>query len=227
MARTLNPTSHAVRRDAFLDAAMRLIQTRGYEQMSVQTLLDELDASRGAFYHYFDSKQALLDAVVDRMADQALASLDPLLSDPTVPALRKLEGIFQGLAAWKAERKEFVLALMQVWLSDDNAIVREKYRRGVLPRLAPLLAAVIRQGRAEGVFTPTSADEAARVLVALLQGAGEAATDLFVDRQARRIPMEVVERFFAGYTEAVERILGLPAGTITFADEPTIRMWFE
>ena len=63
MARTLNPTLHTVRRDAFLDVAQRLVQTKGYEAMSVQDVLDELEASKGAFYHYFDSKQALLEAV--------------------------------------------------------------------------------------------------------------------------------------------------------------------
>ena len=61
MARTVNATVYAVRRDAFIDAAQRLIQAKGYEQMSIQDVLDELDASTGAFYHYFDSKAALLD----------------------------------------------------------------------------------------------------------------------------------------------------------------------
>ena len=69
MARTLNPAAHAVRRDAFVDAAQRLIQAKGYEEMSIQDVLDELGASRGAFYHYFDSKAALLEAVVERMVD--------------------------------------------------------------------------------------------------------------------------------------------------------------
>jgi AcrR family transcriptional regulator len=66
MARTLDPAAHALRRDAFVDAAQRLIQAKGYEQMSLQDVVDELDASRGAFYHYFDSKVALLEAVVRR-----------------------------------------------------------------------------------------------------------------------------------------------------------------
>src|SRR2546430_3217796 len=62
MARTLNVAVHTVRKEAFIDAAQRLMQAKGYEQMSVQDVLDELGASRGAFYHYFDSKQALLEA---------------------------------------------------------------------------------------------------------------------------------------------------------------------
>ena len=66
MARTVNATLRTVRRDAFLDVAQRLVQTKGYEAMSIQDVLGELEASKGAFYHYFDSKQALLQAVVER-----------------------------------------------------------------------------------------------------------------------------------------------------------------
>ena len=65
MARILNLAVHTVRREAFVEAAQRLMQSRGYQQMSIQDVLDELQASRGAFYHYFDSKQALLEAVID------------------------------------------------------------------------------------------------------------------------------------------------------------------
>src|SRR6478735_1597509 len=103
MARTVNATLRTVRRDAFLDVAQRLVRTKGYEAMSIQDVLDELEASKGAFYHYFDSKQALLEAVVVRFADDAIATLSPILGDPNLPALRKLEGIFAGIARWKAE----------------------------------------------------------------------------------------------------------------------------
>src|SRR5579872_4074269 len=53
--RTVNPMLHTVRREAFVDVAQHLIQTRGYEAMSIQDVLDAVGASRGAFYYYFDS----------------------------------------------------------------------------------------------------------------------------------------------------------------------------
>ena len=34
MARTLDPAAHALRRDAFVDSAQRLMQAKGYEEMS-------------------------------------------------------------------------------------------------------------------------------------------------------------------------------------------------
>src|SRR3981189_498410 len=140
MARTVNAPLHSVRRDAFLDVAQRLVQTKGYEGMSVQDVLDDLEASKGAFYHYFDSKQALLEAVVDRFADGAMASVAPILNDPNLPAIKKLERLFAGIAGWKAERKDLVLAIIEVWNSDSNAIVREKLRRLTVRLMVPLLS---------------------------------------------------------------------------------------
>ena len=70
--RTVNVKAHASRRDEFIDAGQKLIQTRGYEQFSIEDLLAEVGASKGAFYHYFGSKQALLEAIVDRLVTNAL-----------------------------------------------------------------------------------------------------------------------------------------------------------
>ncbi|MEA2629062.1 MAG: hypothetical protein QOJ10_1522 [Chloroflexota bacterium] len=226
MARTLNATLHTVRRDAFLDVAQRLVQTKGYEAMSIQDVLDELEASKGAFYHYFDSKQALLEAVVDRFADSGVAALGPILDDPDLPTLRKLEGIFAGIARFKAERKELVLGIMEVWNSDANAIVREKLRRMTERIMVPLLSGVISQGIDEGVFEVDSPEETARVLVSLMQGFGQQASDQFIARQAGTISFEEVVRSVAANTRAFERILGVPKGALTLTDEPTLRFWF-
>ena len=226
MPRTVNATLHTVRREAFLDVAQRLVQTKGYETMSIQDLLDELDASKGAFYHYFDSKQALLEAVVERFADSGIAALSPVLDNADLPALRKLEGIFSGIARFKAERKELVLRIMEVWNSDGNAIVREKLRRLTERIMIPLLSVVIRQGIGEGVIDAVSPDETATVLVSLMQGFGQQASDQFIARQAGTISFEVVQRSVAANTRAFERILGVPEGSLTLTDEPTLRFWF-
>jgi AcrR family transcriptional regulator len=226
MPRTLNPEAHALRRDAFVDAARRLIQAKGYEQMSIQDVLDDLGTSKGAFYHYFGSREDLLEAVVERMADDVVASLTPITSDARLAPLEKLEQVFAGLAAWKAEQKDLMLVVLGIWLSDHNAIVREKLRRASATRLVPLLAAIIRQGSAEGQFTATCAEDAARIVATLFQGAGDVFGELFVARQAGAVPFEAVERTFASYTEAVERILGAPAGSVTIADRPTLLFWY-
>lgn len=227
MARTLDPAAHALRRDEFVDAAQGLIQSRGYEQMSVQDVLDELGASKGAFYHYFDSKESLLGAVIERMTDGAVAMLTPMVADPGLTATEKLQGVFSGIAQFKNERRELLLAIIQTWISDDNAIVREKFRRVAVRRLAPLLTAVVRQGLAEGAFTAGPPEAVARVLMSMILGANEAATELFVARQANVVSFEVIERTLAAYADAFERILGARAGSLPITDEATLRLWFD
>ena len=194
--------------------------------MSIQDVLDELEASKGAFYHYFDSKQALLEAVVERFADVAIAELAPVLHDPNLPALRKLEKFFAGIARRKAEQKDLVLAIIEIWNSDGNAIVREKLRRLTVSRMVPLLSAVIEQGTDEGVFHVASPDETAAVFVSLMLGFQELANDYFIARQAGTITFAVVQRSVASFTEAFERILGVPKGSLTLTDEPTLHFWF-
>ena len=227
MGRTLDPEMHAVRREAFVDTALGLIQTKGYEQLSVQEILGGVGASKGAFYHYFDSKAALLESVIERMADDATATLMPVVSDPNLSALQKLEGVFSGIARWKGERTELVLAVLRVWFTDDNAIVREKFRQGSVTRLAPLLTTIVEQGQAEGQFTTGSASDVARVLVSLIQGANDAAVELYFARLADTVSFEDVERRLDTYRQAFERILGLPAGSFTVVDRRTLHQWFD
>jgi AcrR family transcriptional regulator len=226
MPRTLDPAAHALKRDAFIDVAQRLIQTKGYEQMSIEGILGELDASKGAFYHYFDSKEALLAAVVDRIVDAGIAAIAPVAADPDLGALAKLSGLFASLAQWKGERSDLMIELVRVWVSDANAVVRDQMRSGSQARLTPLLAKIIRQGKAEGVFTITSPDHTAGVLVAMLLGTNETASRLFLARQVGAVTFEDVERTFAAHAEAFERVLGLAPGSWPSLDAQTMHFWF-
>jgi AcrR family transcriptional regulator len=231
MPRTLNPVAHAIRRDAFLDVTERLIRTRGYEQMTVQDVLDELGTSKGAFYHYFDSKAALLAAVIERMVETATRTVEPLAADPQVSAVRKLEGVFSGIAQWKSEQPELqpdvISALMRTWFSDENTIVRDQLRRSTAMRLTPLLVAIVRQGQMEGTFSVSSAEGSAGVLVALVLGLSETATQLFLDRQDGLVQFEEVECRLSAYMDALERVLGLPAASLAIGDQAALRLWFD
>jgi AcrR family transcriptional regulator len=227
LARTLDPAAHAVKRDAFLDAAQRLIERKGYEAMSVQEVLEDVSTSKGAFYHYFDSKADLLDGVVARMVDAALLSVEPVVRDPHLPATAKLRAVFAGIAAFKTERKELVLGLIETWVSDPNAVVREKFRRVVVARMTPMLATIIREGQAQGTFVVGSPEDTARVFVAFILALNQSATELYLARHAGEISLDDVRRAFDAQVEAMERILGAPSGTITIIDDALLHEWFD
>jgi AcrR family transcriptional regulator len=227
VARTVNVAERAIRRDAFVDAAQRLIQAKGYDRMSIQDVLDDLDASRGAFYHYFDSKAALLEAVIDRMVEAGIARFGPAIDDPGRTAIEKFGAFFADIAEYKAEHRALIFGFMRVWLSDENAVVREHFRRSLVGRVEPLMTPIVRQGVAEGVFTVASPDAAARVLVSLLQGMNEDITGLFLALDAGDVSIDHIQHRLDAYVDAFERILGAPPGSLPFADSSLLQTWHE
>ena len=88
------------------------------------------------------------------------------------------------------------------------------------------LAAIVRQGVDEGLFTTAMPDETATVLVAMLQGYQDLAAEQFIGRQAGRVTLDVVRRTYAAINEAFERILGIASGSLTLMDDATLHFWF-
>jgi len=226
MARIIKEEEYAGKRNAILDVAQRLIYTKGYEQMTIQDMLDDLQISKGAFYHYFDSKQAVLEALVERMGEEAVQLLLPIVHDPVLPALDKFQRYLATLNRWKVGQKAFFLALLRVWFTDDNAIVRQKLRATAIREIAPLLTEIIRQGIQEGVMTTTFPDQVGEVIASLAQDAGETIGVLLLSFDPERDDMQRVERTVAVYTDAFERVLGVPAGSLTLVDDQTLKEWF-
>jgi AcrR family transcriptional regulator len=225
MARVVNEAAFASRRDEFLDVAQRLLEVKGYEQLSVHEVLTEVGASKGAFYHYFSSKQALLEAVIERMAGRAAAHLAAVVEEPRLPALDKLQHFFAALAGWKVQRRDLLVALLRVWISDDNAMMRQKTRQSIADRIAPLLAGIISQGVDEGVFTAAHPEEHGRVVVSLIQDLNDRLAELFLDHASSRGDLQQARRTVAAYTDALERILGAPTGTVTLVDVAILNRW--
>jgi AcrR family transcriptional regulator len=225
VARTVDIAAHIVRREAFVSAAARLFQVKGYEQTSIQEVLEAVGASRGAFYHYFESKAALLDAVVELIVLEAMGSAERL--DATgLTAVERLRALVDGIASWKSEHVELSLAVAETWLSDHNALVRERFRRLVAARLTPKLATIVRQGVAEGTFVARDADCTAQVLVALWLSLNITATELFLASRAGVVAFEEVVHTVDGYLDAFDRVLGARPGTFPRPDPEALRPWF-
>src|SRR5712691_3483851 len=194
MARMVNEAVHASRRNAILDATQRAIESKGYEQMAISEILGELHISSGAFYHYFDSKPALLFALVERMGDQVVQLVLPIVHDPTLGALDKLQRFFATLDREKLAHKEFVLAYLRVWYADENAIVRHKLYIARVKRFTPWLEEIIRQGTREGVLTTPYPDQAARMVISLQEDLGYATVELLLSGERSPDDLPRLER---------------------------------
>jgi AcrR family transcriptional regulator len=228
MGRVVKQAEYAARRKQILDVAQRLVmETKGYEGMAIQDVLDELGISKGAFYHYFDSKAALLEALIERLAEEALPMFIQLVEAPGLTALDKLQRFFELSGRWKTARKDYLMALLRSWYADENALLRVKLRTAYPQRVSPLLTALIDQGIREGTLSTPRPEQAAAVVLSLIAELGDAFAQLLLQPSAKGRSLEEMECLTAAYTDAVEHVLGAPAGSLTLVDRETIQVWLE
>lgn len=231
MARTIKHEERESKRNEILDAAQRFVYTRGYEQMSIQDILDELKISKGAFYHYFDSKQALLEGLIDRLREISEREIIPKVQALTLPAKDKLQFLMRESGQWKTEHRDYLLSLLRIWYHDDNAIVRQKSTASMMDWITPLMADIIAQGAREGAFTAPSPRAVADVILTLMLGLGDAMSRQILalkpdDTPATRAAaVSRMEAMLATYTEAIERVVGLSGGSFVLMDGKMLRLW--
>jgi AcrR family transcriptional regulator len=222
MARTINELDYAARRDAILTAAYRLIASKGYQQMTVQDLLDDLAISKGAFYHYFDSKPALLDAFIDRVIKTYEAQLAPILAAAGQPPPDRLRRALVLMAGAKICDTAFLSAL-RVLYSDDNAVVLQRSRAAGIRRFGSLLAPVLAEGADRGEFRVDRPEPVAAALVTLVHDLVDATGRLLLDHA----DWPAVDAVVSVYTEIVERTLGVPAGSMELLDRDQLEQWIK
>lgn len=231
MARTIKEEAYMARRAEILDAAQRLVFTRGYERMTIQDILAAVGISSGAFYHYFDSRPALLDALIERMQEQGEQPLLDITHDPQLTAIAKLQGYFSAIDQARVSHQRVVVDMLRAWYTDENAVVRQKVDAAMNARRAPLLNAIVAQGIREGVFSFPYPGRAGEVILSLLQGmsTAHAMQLLSLDRAAPgRTSEALVEDILTTYTAyitAIERVLGAPAGSFSQFDPEAVRAW--
>jgi AcrR family transcriptional regulator len=233
MPRVVIEEDYIARRNEILDVARKLVYTKGYEQMSIQDILDELKLSNGAFYHYFDSKPALLEALIDRMGDEAELTIFPLLDDPTLPALEKLQRYFNVAVQWKSAQKDYMLALLRVWYSDDNSIIRQKIFAKMRNRVSPAFTRVIRQGIREGTLSTLYPEQATEITLYLILGLGDKFGEVILGHEMGKSLLSAEEKFriineaVIAYTDALERVLGASSRSMQLMDADSIRVWID
>lgn len=231
MARTLKEEEYTERRNEILDAAQRLIYTKGYEQMTIQDIQSALGISKGAFYHYFDAKSTLLTAMVERMMQSIDQLMQPLLADESLGALAKFERFFDTTARWKAAQKDYLLPLLGIWYADENAIVRQKLMDTGYQWLAPHLAVIIAQGVREGVMDVPAPAAVSQVLVGLLENMGTSIARSLLElgenstAEQRREFLRQMQETVDAHTRAIERVLGAPAGSLCLIEIDTLQEW--
>ncbi len=100
-------------RDRVIDAALRAFGTRGYETTSLDALATELGIRKQSILYYFNSKEVLLDAVIDEAGDEMTASLERALAGPA-QGWERVDAVVRSVFRLAARRPELLGLLREV-----------------------------------------------------------------------------------------------------------------
>lgn len=214
-----------VRYNEILDCAQSLFYTLGYEQTSIQMIIDEVGIAKGTFYHYFHSKEDLLDAVTKRMLDKSLEILTPILEDDQLNSLEKFKKFINHLSNWKLENISFFKEVMKVYYQEENALFREKIKLATIHFAVPMLSQIIRQGIKEGEFETDDPELAAEIIIEMGQPLSRNIADLMMSSEQSDDNMAIIKKKIIGYQTAIERILYAQPGSLQFIDLEQLEKW--
>lgn len=154
-------------RTKIMDSAVKLFSTRGFNAASVDEICDEAGSSKGAFYHHFESKQALFIALLDnwlQTIDNAVeASKDKTAPETFLQMTEAFPYIFETAGNGLPMFLEF-------WLqaSRDKTI----WEASIAPyrRYHKYFTSLIKKGVDEGSFVEVDPELASRMIVATAMG---------------------------------------------------------
>jgi AcrR family transcriptional regulator len=209
----------------FLDTAQQLFFTKGYAQTSVQAIIRAVGVAKGTFYHYFDSKTDILEAIIERIAEQITMMLQRIVEDSTLSPQAKLEQFFTQSNQWKVMRKEQLLETGRAIYMDENVLLRERLLRVQTVSFVPMIAQIIEEGVSNRVFDVTHPAEVAELIIVMVRVLGESIVRLLLE-QDDNITLEQIHRQIQTCNRSVERVLGMTSGNLTLIDQDAIDAWF-
>jgi AcrR family transcriptional regulator len=160
LARTNN--HYGEKRNELLIKLWDIFMCHGYENTTLSLIIKEIGISKGAFYHYFPTKEACADAAVDMYAKACFKEISPQIED-NILADEKLKKLILACSMLFQKNKKNIENIN----SPSNTIFHQKLMVALVKELAPLYANVISQGVEENIFNTKYPLETAEMILTL------------------------------------------------------------
>ncbi len=154
-------------RSRILESAIKLFSKCGYNKASVDDICAEARISKGAFYHHFESKQALFLALLDgwlQIIDNAIEAS----KEKTAPeTFMQMTEAFPYLFETANDRLPLIL---EFWLQASRD--KKVWEASIAPyrRYHKYFTSLIKKGVEEGSFVAVDPELASRMIVATAMG---------------------------------------------------------
>lgn len=152
-----------VRRNELMDIAEQLFAEKGYDHTSPRDIIRKAGVAQGTFYHYFRSRDDLVQAIIIRHFERCIQYADCVVADEKLNAAEKTRRIFDAFSNLSVQKAQFGMHAYE-----ESQISNHKdYHIYVREHFLPLMQQVIRQGIEEGTFKVMFPEETAGYLLAI------------------------------------------------------------
>lgn len=180
--------------------------------------MERAGVSKGGFYHHFTAKDDLLEALGESMAAESVARLQPALEQDGLDAVARMNAVLADARQLKVKDAAAIRAAFDAVFKPENIVLYHRLNRAVGKVMVPLFARILRQGKDEGLFRIGDPVTTAEIIIALgtsthdavasaIEAAGTPRADEAIAALDERLHQQGV---------AIDRILGVPDGTIAF-----------
>lgn len=199
--------------DKILDALNQLLEDSTIQNISVSDIAKKAGIGKGSIYYYFPSKEAILDALIERNYEKPLKTAKSLAGQTEISPFTRMAMIFQACrnssAAFLNHNRTTVDAKTS---AQDIAFLHQKYMNHLIAELKPALTEIIKQGIASGeVHFEHPAALAEIVLIVLVVKLN----NTFFSATA-----EDSEDTIRGLVALLEKGTGVPQGTLNYLTLP-------
>lgn len=148
-----------------LQAAAQIFQEKGYHATSMQDIANAVDLQKGSLYHYVDSKQDILYALLDKALSLILERLQAVLSQD-LPSQTKLRQAMQSYFSFLAENPSLSSVLLLEYRSLEPA-----YQQRHIPlrdQVDHIWQEILEEGNKSGAFNAPETGLISKALLGVL-----------------------------------------------------------
>lgn len=118
---------HGETLEMLLRCGMEILTEQGFAATGIEAVLKRVQVPKGSFYHYFDSKEAFGQAVLQRYADYFAQKLERNFGDLSVSPLRRLSNFVEEAKAGMA-RYQFRRGCLVGNLGQEVLVLPDSFR---------------------------------------------------------------------------------------------------
>ena len=196
---------------------MELVNEKGYEKITVQSVIDKLGVSKGAFYHYFKSKQDLLDVIIVHFTRKVVEILRKIVDDEKLNALEKLNKMIFTAKEYKGAQKELNIEFIKQLRRGSISLSSPRILELTMEIVRPIWLKVIEQGVKEGIFNTPYPDEVTDLLMHMANNFNATLGRLMLNSEHKPDFLEIIQQKISFIEDAFERLLGVEKGSIDLA----------